>query len=101
MNLYARIAKLEATFPDDPGQLCCLEAVSLQFYRGQGGNPYPPFDFDAEPNPPVELPALPLNGVCQKTGGPLCDFACERAALVWTRRRRLAITTFGLNEDEL
>jgi hypothetical protein len=101
MSLRDRLNRLEAGLPDDPDRLCCLETASAQFYRGQGADPYPPFDFAAEPEPPPELPVLPFGGICKKTGEAICDFAREHAALIWTRRRRLAITTAGLDESEL
>lgn len=101
MSLRDRLNRLEAGLPDDPDKLCCLEGLKGWLsYRADWEERNLQSYLDVE-EPPLELPVLPFGGICKKTRGPLCDLACERAALIWARHRRLAITTAGLNESEL
>jgi hypothetical protein len=98
-TLRARILLLDALIPADPDTLCCLETRLIAFYMGRGEqpNPYPvtPFDFDAPPELPPELPT------CTKTGGELCAPAFEMACLHWTRSRQVALLSAGISEADL
>lgn len=102
MSRHARIAALEAALPEDLSTLCCLERITdgtLSEFRAAmqahlNLNP-------GDPEPPLALPVLPFGGVCLKTGQPLCERGLELAQIFWERRRRLAITTAGLDESDL
>ncbi len=43
-----------------------------------------------------ESAPLPL---CQRTGEPLCALALARVALIWNRRRSLAVAFVGIPDD--
>jgi hypothetical protein len=104
MTLRARVARLDALIPEDADRLCCLEGYAA--YRSTVA-PWCAslglhLDLDpGDPAPPVDAPTLPLEGRCRKTGETLCPFAADRAARVWTPRRRLAMSTAGLSESNL
>ncbi len=103
LSLRARIARLDALIPVDPDRLCCLEApaawrdILRPHFDGLSEHlTLDPVDAD----PPLDPPELPLAGICKK-GGELCPLARERAALIWTRRRRLALAFKGLDLADL
>jgi hypothetical protein len=97
MSLRARIARLDVLIPEDGTRLCCLEGFDA--YR----ETVSPWLESLGPHldPPLDPPELPLDGLCRKTGEPLCSFALERAAQIWERRRRLAVNMRGLSEEDL
>jgi hypothetical protein len=96
VSLKNRVGKLEAGLPGEPP--CCLEG--LEAYREIV---QPHFDSLAEhltlEPPPADPPVLPLAGVCRKTGEPLCALALARVALIWNRRRSLAVAFVGIEDD--
>ncbi len=100
MSLKNRVGKLEAGLPGEPP--CCLEGLEAWREIIQphfGGLSEHLTLAPGDPAPPLDPPELPLAGICQKTGEPLCTLARERVSLIWKRRRALAVSFVGIEDD--
>lgn len=95
MSRKHRVDHLERVLPEDVSTFSCLDHMpSSERYRDPLAAALPFLD---RPDPPPELPVPPFGGHCfMSPGSPVCAACLDLAQLFWSRRRALALSTWGL-----